>query len=133
MTGLSGLNYASISAARVSTAGLLLDGTPTTPGIVVAASKSTPRGRVRAVFTGGTYWLVWESSNPQEQLSCTRVTTSGTAASAWTDGFTIGPPGQSYYTRIPVLAASTSGSLLTWVQVDANTRQTQLTGLRIYP
>jgi len=133
VTGLSGLNYASISAARVSTAGLLLDGTPTTPGIVVAASKSTPRGRVRAVFTGGTYWLVWESSNPQEQLSCTRVTTSGTAASAWTDGFTIGPPGQSYYTRIPVLAASTSGSLLTWVQVDANTRQTQLTGLRIYP
>src|SRR5205823_8373823 len=90
----SGGNFASISAARVSTAGLLLDGTPTTPGIVVAASKSTPRGRVRAVFMGGTYWLVWESSNPQDQLSATRVTTSGTAASAWTDGFTIVPQQQ---------------------------------------
>jgi hypothetical protein len=131
VTGVSGLNYASISAARVSTAGLLLDGTPTTPGIVVAASKSTPRGRVRAVFMGGTYWLVWESSNPQNQLSATRVATSGTAASAWTDGFTIVAP--QNYTQIPVLAASSSGSLLTWVQVDPNTHQTQLMGLRIYP
>ena len=113
VTGISGLNYASISAARVSTAGLLLDGTPTTPGIVVAASKSTPRGRVRTVFT--------------------RVTTSGTAASAWTDGFTIAPMQTQSYTRIPVLAASSSGSLLTWVEVDTNTRQTQLMGLRIYP
>ncbi|HWS70075.1 MAG TPA: hypothetical protein VN325_45515 [Steroidobacteraceae bacterium] len=133
VTGISGLNYASISAARVSTAGLLLDGTPTTPGIVVAASKSTPRGRVRTVFTGGTYWLVWESSNPQDQLSATRVTTSGTAASAWTDGFTIAPMQTQSYTRIPVLAAGSSGSLLTWVEVDTNTRQTQLMGLRIYP
>jgi hypothetical protein len=82
---------------------------------------------------GGTYWLVWESCHPQSQLSATRVTTSGIAASAWTDGFTIVPPQTQTYTRIPVLAASSSGSLLTWVEVDTNTRQTQLMGLRIYP
>ena len=133
VTGVSGLGYASVSAARVSTAGVLLDGTPTSPGIVLAASKSTPVGRVRTAFMGGTYWLVWESSNPQSQLSATRVTTSGMAASAWTDGFTIVPPQTQSYTRIPVLAASSSGSLLTWVEVDTNTRQTQLMGLRIYP
>jgi hypothetical protein len=113
-------------------AGLLLDGTTTSPGIVVAASKSTPRGRVRTVFMNGVYWLVWESSDPQEQLSATRVTPAGVVASAWTDGFPIVPP-QNNYTHIPVLAASASGSLLTWVPEDPNTRQMQLMGLGIYP
>jgi hypothetical protein len=131
VTGDSGLNYASISAARVSTAGVLLDGTTTSPGIIVAASKSTPRGRVRTVFMDGVYWLVWESSNPVTQLSATRVSTAGVTASAWTDGFTMAP--QQMFTQIPVLGTSSNGSLLTWLQIDANTSQTQLLGIRIYP
>jgi hypothetical protein len=134
VTGASNNGYASISAARVSTAGVLLDGTTTTPGIAVGASTSTSNRRVRSVFMGGTYWLVWESGYPLTQLNATRVSTSGVVASAWTDGFTIVPP--QTYTQIPGLTSSTSGSLLTWVQVnsiDPNAGQTQLMGLRIYP
>jgi hypothetical protein len=129
---VSGLYCASISAARVSTAGVLLDGTTTSPGIVVAASKSTPRGRVRAVFMGGVYWLVWESSNPTPQLSATRVSTAGVASSAWTDGFTMVPPQGGAYTQAPVLAAGSNGSLLTWLVIDSSSQE-QLLGLRIYP
>lgn len=133
-SGPSNSGYASISAARVSTAGVLLDGTTTTPGIVIGTSKTASNTRVRSVFMGGTYWLVWESGYPLTQLSATRVSTSGVVASAWTDGFTIVPP--QTYTEIPRLTSSSNGSLLTWVQVnsiDPNAGQTQLMGLRIYP
>jgi hypothetical protein len=128
--GISGLGYASISAARVSTAGVLLDGTATSAGIVVTASNNVPRGRVRSTFMGGVYWLVW-GTNAIGQLNATRVTSAGVVSSAWGDGFTIVPAVP--YTELPEMAASSAGSLLVWQQRDPNGSQTQLMGLRIYP
>ena len=131
VTGVAGTGLASISAARISTAGVLLDGTATTAGIVVAASKSQPRGRVRSIFTAGMYWLVWETNSPQ-QLNATRVSPAGTAAAAWTDGFTMAPAAQ--LTATPAIAASSAGSLLVWLQTQSTPPpQTQLLGLRVYP
>lgn len=130
-SGPSSSNYASVSAARISTAGALLDGTATTPGIVVAASKSVPRGRVRSVFTGGAYWLVWETNAPQ-RLNATRVMPTGVASSAWTDGFTIVPAAD--ITELPVITVSSGGPLLVWLQRQFSPAfQSQLMALRIYP
>ena len=132
VSGVAGTGLASISAARISKAGVLLDGTTTTAGIVVAASKSQPRGRVRSVFTGGVYWLVWET-NSQFQFNATRVSTAGMASAAWTDGFTIVLA--TDIIEVPAIAASSAGSLLVWLQTpqSATTTQSQLMGLRIYP
>lgn len=131
VTGVAGL--ASVSAARVSQGGLLLDGTATTPGIVVAASKSLPRGRVVNVFAAGVYWLVWDTNSPA-QFNATRVTTAGTTSAAWTDGFTIVPATAPAIITLPAIAASSAGSLLVWLQMQpSSTQQLQLMGLRIYP
>lgn len=129
VTGVAATGLASVSAARVSMGGVLLDGTTTTPGIVVAASKSLPRGRVISVFAKGVYWLVWETNSPS-QFNATRVTTAGMASAAWSDGFTIVPATPT--TTLPAIAASSAGSLLAWLQVQSP-QQSQLMGLRIYP
>jgi hypothetical protein len=127
----SGGNFASISAARVSTAGVLLDGTPTTPGIVVAASKTITRGRVRSAFLNGAHWLVWETNAPQ-QLNASRVSTAGVASSAWTDGFTLAPAVD--ITELPAIAGSPAGPLLVWLhRVPVPAYLSELIGLRIYP
>jgi len=132
VTGVAGTGLASISAARISQAGVLLDGTTTTAGIVVAASKSQPRGRVRSVFTAGVYWLVW-GTNSTSQFNATRVSTAGMASAAWTDGFTIVLA--TDIIEVPAIAASSAGSLLVWLQTpqSTTTTQSQLMGLRIYP
>ena len=132
-SGVSGLNHASISAVRVSKAGVLLDGTSTTAGIVVAQTKDLPRGRVRAVFTGGVYWLVWEVSlagSPQ-QLNATRVTTAGVVSTNWPDGFMIAPA--VYMTELPAFANSAQGPLLVWLHREPTAPMAELMGLRIYP
>ena len=126
----SGSNFASISAARVSTAGVLLDGTPTTPGIVVAASKTISRGRVRSVFLNGAHWLVWETNS--QQLNASRVSTAGVASSAWTDGFTLTPAVD--ITELPAMTASSAGPLLVWLHREiVPAYNSELIGLRIYP
>ena len=126
----SGGNFASISATRVSTGGVLLDGTPTTAGIVVAASKTVPRGRVRCVFMNGAYWLVWET-NSSQQLNASRVSTAGVASPAWSDGFTLVPP--TNITELPAIAGSSSGPLLVWIQRQMSPAySSELIGLRIY-
>jgi hypothetical protein len=127
----SGGNFASISAARVSTAGVLLDGTPTTPGIVVAASKTITRGRVRSVFLNGAHWLVWET-NSSQQLNASRVSTAGVASSAWTDGFALAPAVD--ITELPAIAGSSAGFLLVWLHREmVPVYFSELIGLRIYP
>lgn len=131
VTPPSGNNYASISAARVSTGGVLLDGTPTMAGIVVAASKTIARGRVRSAFLNGSHWLVWET-NASQQLNASRVSTAGVASSAWTDGFFVAAG--SNFTELPAMAPSTTGPLLVWLQrTAAPVYLSELLGLRIYP
>ena len=133
VTGLADTGLASVSAARVSQGGALLDGSATTPGIVVAASKSQPRGRVISVFSGGVYWLVWGTNSPS-QFNATRVSTAGVASAEWSDGFTIVPATAPASTALPAIAASSAGSLLVWLETQpSSVQQSQLMGLRIYP
>lgn len=126
----SNTSDASVSAARISTAGVLLDGSATTPGIVVTSTKSQPVGRVRSVFTGGADWIVWENGSPQ-QLSGARVSTAGTVSAAWTDGFTVVPAQD--VTEYPAIGASPAGALLAWLRRKAYpSTMTSLEGLPIF-
>ncbi len=86
----SNSGVASVSAARVSTAGVLLDGSATTPGIVLSSAKAQPIGRVRSVYFNGAAWIVWESGTPQ-QLSAARVAPTGAVSGTWPAGFTMVP------------------------------------------
>jgi len=61
--------YATISAARVSTSGKLLDGSATMPGIVVTAAQDVVLGRVRSACINGAHWLVWDSGTPRTLVS----------------------------------------------------------------
>ena len=115
----------------MSTAGVLLDGTPTTPGIVVAASKTLTHGRVRSAFLNGAHWLVCET-NSLQQLNASRVSTAGVASAAWTDGFTLAPAVD--ITELPAMAASSAGPLLVWLHREpVPSYYSELIGLRIYP
>jgi hypothetical protein len=124
-------SLASISAARVSAAGALLDGSPTVPGITVTKTPQVPNGHIRSAFFNGAYWLVWESGAPQ-QLSAARVSTAGTVSSAWADGFTMVPA--TDLTEWPALAAAANGGFLTWIHAQQlPSKASALEGLPIFP
>lgn len=121
---------ASVSAARVSTAGALLDGSATTPGIVVSSSKTQPVGRVRSVFSNGVHWIVWESGSMQ-QLSGARVSPAGAVSGTWAAGMTVVPA--QNVTEYPAIGASSTGAYLAWLRrAPAPSTLTALAGLPIF-
>ena len=67
---------ANFSAARVPTAGVLLDGSSSTPGIAVTSSNALAIGRLRSVFFQGAHWLVWETGY-SVALQASRVSPAG--------------------------------------------------------
>ncbi len=56
-------NTATVAAARVSPAGVLLDGTASMPSIVVGSATNIVVDRVRSPFINGAHWLAWGSGN----------------------------------------------------------------------
>ena len=124
--------YATISAARVSTSGALLDGSPTTPGIVVTTAQNLVTGRVSSAFISGAHWLVWDSGTPRT-LSASRVSTAGTVPAVWPNGFSLVPPAAAQAaTQLPAIAAGSNGGLVTWLQVHASSTLTALRGMPIF-
>jgi hypothetical protein len=123
--------YATISAARVSTSGVLLDGSATTPGIVATKAQGLVTGRVRSAFINGAHWLVWDSGSPRT-LHASRVSTAGIVPAVWPDGFLLVPAAAAQATaQLPAIAASSNGGQVTWRQVQAN--PPTLTALRGMP
>ena len=123
--------YATISAARVSTSDVLLDGSPTTPGIVVSTAQGLVTGRVSSAFINGAHWLVWDSGTPRT-LSTSRVSTAGTVPAVWPNGFSLVPPAAAQAaTQLPAIAAGSNGGQVTWLQAQAS--PSTLTALRGMP
>jgi hypothetical protein len=120
---------ARVSAARVSKALTLLDGSATSPSIHVTSTPSVPLGQISAVYMQGTHWLVWEAA---QALYGSRVSPAGTVPAAWIDGFPLAPAttGASY----PVITASGpgSGGYATWLQGSGGSSALTLSGMRIY-
>jgi hypothetical protein len=124
--------YATISAARVSPAGVLLDGSPTTPGIVVTTAQNLVTGRVSSAFINGAHWLVWDSGNPRT-LYASRVSTAGTVPAVWPNGFPLLPPvAAQVATQLPAIAPGNSGGLVTWLQGQPSSTLTALFDMPIY-
>jgi hypothetical protein len=125
---------ASVSAARVSPAGTLLDGSATVPGIVVTTTKATAKGRIRSAYTGGAHLLVWEGGSPQ-LLAGARVSPAGGVSSNWADGFTVVPGLDTIdYPEFPALGANAGGAFLAWLhQQPIPSTMTDLRGLSIVP
>lgn len=126
--------YATISAARVSTSGVLLDGSATTPGIVVSRAQGMVTDRVRSAFINGAHWLVWGSGSPRT-LHASRVSTGGAVPAAWPDGFSlIAAPTAQAAAQLPAIVASSDGGAVTWLQVQSNpSTLTALRGMQIFP
>jgi hypothetical protein len=118
---------ATVSAARISKAGALLDGSATTPGIVVSATKSEPIGYLTSVFMGGAHWIIWHGGS-DNGLHGSRVSAAGTVPQAWTDGFPLLPLTTITY---PVLAAGSAGGYLAWFD-GQEPAAVSLAGLRIF-
>jgi hypothetical protein len=104
---------ATVSAARVSPAGVLLDGSPTTPGISVTMDKTLQIGRVSVAFLGTEYWLVWDQSmlSSASQLFAARISKAGVVASPGPNGF---PLIRMNTNDTPAIGANPQSGILTW-------------------
>jgi len=127
-------NTATVSAARVSPAAVLLDGTASMPGIVAASATGIVVDRVRSTFINGAHSLVWGSGNPST-LSASRVSPSGAVPAAWPNGFKLVPASAAGTTAQwpAVAAAGANGGLAVWLQAQPNaTSTTSLWSMPIY-
>ena len=110
--------HTQISAARLSTAGVLLDGTPSSAGISVTTAPNIVDSELALAFIGGDYWLSWvagASASVTDGLYGARLSTSGTLLSPGTAGFRMAPAGPALY---PAFAGDTSSGLLTWTWAE---------------
>jgi hypothetical protein len=122
---------ASISAARVSTAGVLVDGSATSPGIVVTASKGNPKGRVRSVFFGGSHLLIWETDLPLGLAAARVAPATGAVSANWPEGFTLVPATDTI--GFPAIGTSSGGAYLAWLNgTTSPISVTALGGLPIF-
>lgn len=106
-------NNDAVSAARLSPAGQLLDGTPSVPGINVATTTNSSIGSLCLAFTSGSYWLAWTASSSSgfDGMYGARVATTGAVVSPGLNGFRMTPPGYALY---PAIAGGPGGGLLAW-------------------
>jgi hypothetical protein len=125
--GAGGLNYAVISASRISSGGALLDGSPDSPGIAVTSAPGVVVGRPTAAFLGGQYWLAWEHG---AMLYGARISIAGSVSSPGADGFALIPATTSTH---PVLGANAQGGMLTWINQGAIGSGPLVIGQSIYP
>ena len=130
-TQSSGQGY-NISAARVSTAGMLVDGTSSAQGFAITTSAGSFNTHPAVAFIGGQYWISWVSSSTADgagDLVGARITTAGTLPGAATAGFRFAPPGSDRY---PSMAGNASGGVLLWTADTAPSSANSLAAEAIY-
>lgn len=133
---------ATVSAARVSPAGVLLDGTATVPGIVVTSQTDQFIDRVRSAYINGAHWIVWgyflvNSSGDGQlpaMLRASRVSTAGVVPSVWPNGFPLVMADSSGATaQWPAITAAASGGAVTWLATPTSgSNTTSVSFLPIY-
>lgn len=105
-----------LSATRVSRSGVVLDGTSSTPGIVVATSANTINAGLSLAFIAGQYWLSWVSSQDngtivEDGLYLARISTAGAVISPGGSGFRLAPASTD---SAPTLAGGAGGGMAAW-------------------
>ena len=74
-----GSGNSNISAARISPAGTLLDGTPASAGIAITTTPGSYSSPVSVASMGGESWVTWSSGSvsAETQVSGALVSTAG--------------------------------------------------------
>jgi hypothetical protein len=126
-------NIATVGAARVSPQGMLLDGTASAPGIVVASASGVAVDRVRSAFINGAHYLIWGNSTPWS-VSASRVSPSGTVPAVWPNGFRVVTGASGATAQWPAAAsAGSTGGLILWLQAQQDgSGSTSLWSMPIY-
>jgi hypothetical protein len=124
---VSDASSATISAARISKNGALLDGSSSASGIKVTNAKGVTNDHVTAIFFSGEYWLFWTSKSIA--LYGARLSTSGAITSPGADGF----PVQQVSAPYPAAAANSTSALLLYRYRPSSVDPFALGGLPIYP
>jgi hypothetical protein len=114
-----------LSAARISAAGALLDGSATSPGIVVTSTRNQALGPPTSAFMLGAHWIVWVGADGA--LHGSRVSTVGAVPAAWTEGFALAPSGSI---ANPQLASRAADGYLSWI--SGTSAPVTLAGLRVF-
>jgi hypothetical protein len=101
-----------VSANRVSPSGVLLDGTPAQPGIVVTSDPTLGAEHLGTAFLGSQHWLAWEqSSSTGTSVFGARVSTSGMLTSPGTNGFVLN---DSLSNGMQLIGTNASSGFIVW-------------------
>ncbi|HJW34744.1 MAG TPA: hypothetical protein VJ505_15460 [Holophagaceae bacterium] len=123
-----------VFAARISTTGHLLDGTPASSGFPVTTASGVTTFNLTLARAQGECWLAWQEApgiglNPS--LRGARIKPDGTLVNPSAQGdLWLGPPWDSMY---PCLAVHATGGLLVWLVPDSMSTVPSLAGLPIHP
>lgn len=128
----AGTTTASIFAARVSPAGVLLDGTADTPGISVGAAAGGFDGAPIDAFINGATWLAWGVQGTSSLINATRVSTSGTVSSNWPNGFPLVNEPLDGFAGLNAMGASATGGMLIGPHSSLNPGGVSLWAMPIY-
>lgn len=133
--------YPDVYGARVSTAGVLLDGPSVSGGFVINGGGSLPRSSPRVAFSGAEYLVTWTvlgyaiSGSPGVQA--VRVSTAGTLPSGSNMAITVsGPPTAATVSQFvfPVIAAGPQRAAVVWLDnSELAGSQKSLLGVSFFP
>ncbi len=123
-----------VFAARISTSGQLLDGTPASSGFPVTTALGVTTFNVTLARTQGECWLAWQEApgiGVSPSLRGIRIKPGGILVNPSAQGdLWLGPPWSSMY---PCLTAHATGGLLVWLVPDGMSSVPSLGGLPIHP
>jgi hypothetical protein len=114
-----------ISAARLSKTGVLLDGSATAPGIAVTSAPNSPNYSVAVAYIASDYWLSWLAS---DGIYGSRISSAGTVLNSGNAGYRMTTGG----THVPVLGGNATGGLMVWTESPVGYANS-ISAMSIYP
>jgi len=136
-TGGSGGLTPGVYGARISTNGVLLDGTPDSGGIAINTSSTLTIDAPRVVYTGSEYLVVWQLEGYVQYgslgVQAARVSTNGSLVSGANLAIAVSGPASidSHYINGPALAAGPAYGAVIWYETLQN--GPALRGASFYP
>jgi hypothetical protein len=134
-----GYYQADIYAARVSTAGVLLDGPPSSGGLRVSGAISVTPRQADVVFAGSEFLVAWAAGSysgvePLSGIFAARISGSGTRKPATGYGLQVsGPPSMESFSTYHFPRAARLGSRLVVTWFDNSELSGGLKGMRVVP
>jgi len=134
-----GQNQGDIYAARVSTAGVLVDGPPLSGGLRVSGAISVTPRQADVVFAGSEFLVSWAAGSysnvePLSGIFAARISGSGTRKPATGYGLQVsGPPSMESFSTYDFPKAARLGSRLVVTWLDNNELSSGLKAMHVMP